>query len=56
MLQVGERAPDLEGTLADGSRIRLSDILARHDLVLYFFPKDFTPGCMREACSFRDHH
>jgi peroxiredoxin Q/BCP len=55
MLGVGERAPDFEGVLADGKRIRLEDVLARHHAVLYFYPKDFTPGCTREACSFRDH-
>lgn len=54
MPAVGDRAPDFVGTLADGTHIGLSDILRRHHLVLYFFPRDFTPGCTREACSFRD--
>lgn len=56
MLAVGERAPDFSGVLADGTPIRLRDMLKQHHVVLYFYPRDFTPGCTREACSFRDHH
>jgi peroxiredoxin Q/BCP len=55
VLQVGDRAPDFTGVLADGTPVRLKGILQRHHAVLYFFPKDFTPGCTREACAFRDH-
>lgn len=55
MLKVGDRAPDFTGPLADGKKISLKEILSRHHAVLYFFPKDFTPGCTKEACSFRDH-
>jgi peroxiredoxin Q/BCP len=55
MLSVGDRAPDCTGVLADGTKIRLSEMLAQHHVVLYFYPKDFTPGCTKEACSFRDH-
>ena len=52
-LQVGKRAPAL--TLQDGSgrTVRLSDFRGRR-VVLYFYPKDDTPGCTKEACSFRD--
>ena len=55
MIAAGERAPDFTGTLADGRQLRLRDFQGRRHVVLYFFPKDFTPGCTREACSFRDH-
>lgn len=55
MPNVGDRAPDFTGTLADGRSIGLTDILKRHHLVLYFYPRDFTPGCTMEACAFRDH-
>lgn len=55
MLRPGTRAPDFEGVLDDGSHFRLSDALARQIVVLYFYPKDFTGGCTREACSFRDN-
>lgn len=54
MVAVGERAPDVSGTMADGKPLRLKDFQGRRNLVLYFFPKDFTPGCTKEACSFRD--
>jgi peroxiredoxin Q/BCP len=52
-LPVGTRIPDVEGELPDGSVWRSADTRGK-PLVLYFYPKDFTPGCTREACSFRD--
>jgi peroxiredoxin Q/BCP len=55
MVTVGEKAPEFEGKLGDGKQFRLKDYQGRRHLVLYFFPKDFTPGCTKEACSFRDH-
>ena len=55
MLQVGARAPEFEGTLDDGSTFRLTEALVRGPVVLYFYPKDFTMGCTREACGFRDN-
>ena len=54
MIAKGERAPEFEGTLADGKQLRLRDFRGRRHIILYFFPKDFTPGCTKEACSFRD--
>ncbi|GAC1417582.1 MAG: peroxiredoxin [Candidatus Velthaea sp.] len=54
MIASGDRAPDFDLTLADGSRASLRDFLARGPLVMYFYPKDDTPGCTAEACSFRD--
>ena len=52
-LEVGTKAPEVSGTLADGSHWSTSDARGK-TLVLYFYPKDFTPGCTLEACSFRD--
>ena len=51
MLQIGQKAPDF--TLADqnGKETRLSDFLGK-TVVLYFYPKDNTPGCTRQACAF----
>jgi thioredoxin-dependent peroxiredoxin len=54
MLAPGDVAPDFTGTVADGGQLRLRDFRGRRHVILYFFPKDFTPGCTREACSFRD--
>jgi peroxiredoxin Q/BCP len=55
MINQGERAPDFVGTTADGKRIGLADFRDKKPLVLYFYPKDNTPTCTKEACSFRDH-
>lgn len=54
MLSPGDQAPDFHGTLADGRQLRLRDFRGRRHVILYFFPRDFTPGCTREACGFRD--
>lgn len=55
MLKEGSPAPLFEATLHTGELFRLTDIRNRYNLVLYFYPKDFTYNCTREACSFRDH-
>jgi thioredoxin-dependent peroxiredoxin len=54
MLSVGDRAPDFSGTDQHGTEISLGSLLARGKLVLYFYPKDFTPVCTAQACTFRD--
>ena len=54
MVRAGEKAPEFSGRLGDGSELHLRDFQGRRNVVLYFFPKDFTPGCTKEACSFRD--
>ena len=53
--QPGERAPDVTLTGETGP-VRLADLLGERALVLYFYPKDETPGCTAEACSFRDQY
>jgi peroxiredoxin Q/BCP len=52
-IEPGQRAPAFTLTADDGSKVRLSAFLGR-PVVLYFYPKDDTPGCTREACAFRD--
>jgi peroxiredoxin Q/BCP len=54
-VKVGERAPDFTLPDADGKTVRLADFAGR-PVVLYFYPKDDTPGCTKEACSFRDQY
>ena len=44
MLAPGDAAPDFTGTVAGGGQLRLRDFRGRRHLILYFFPKDFTPG------------
>lgn len=53
MLNVGDKAPDFLGFDENGNEIRVSDYKGRR-LVVYFYPKDSTPGCTAEACSLRD--
>ncbi len=48
-------APDFSGLTTDGSRVRLRDYRGKK-LVLYFYPRDDTPGCTAQACSLRDHN
>ena len=53
MLKIGDKAPDLLGVDELGKEQRVSDYSGRR-LVVYFYPKDSTPGCTAEACSLRD--
>jgi peroxiredoxin Q/BCP len=53
MLRAGDRAPDFNLTTGDGDSIHLADLKGK-PVVLYFYPRDNTPGCTIEACSFRD--
>jgi thioredoxin-dependent peroxiredoxin len=53
---VGDVAPDFTLPSQSGEQITLSDVLRRGPVVLYFYPKDETPGCTAEACSFRDSY
>ena len=53
-MNIGDTMPDLLGTDADNNEIRLSDFPGKK-IILYFYPKDNTPGCTAEACSMRDN-
>ena len=53
MLKEGDKAPDFTAKDQDGREVKLSDFSGKR-VVLYFYPKDDTPGCTKEACSFRD--
>ena len=55
MLSIGTQAPLFEGIDENGKTIRLTDFLGKK-LVLYFYPKDDTPGCTAEACDLRDNY
>jgi thioredoxin-dependent peroxiredoxin len=52
---VGQFAPELELPSIEGETVKLADFKGKH-VVLYFYPKDMTPGCTTEACDFRDYH
>jgi thioredoxin-dependent peroxiredoxin len=53
MLEPGTKAPTFTLTDATGQRVSLKDFAGR-DVILYFYPRDDTPGCTKEACGFRD--
>ena len=55
-LKVGDPAPDFTLPDRNGRQIRLSDYRGKKPVVLYFYPKDDTPGCTKEACTFRDQY
>ncbi len=55
MLKVGDRAPEFTAATDAGMPVSLKDFRGKK-IVLYFYPKDDTPGCTREACNFRDNH
>lgn len=54
-IEVGQQVPDIELLGDNGEKVKLSDFKGKH-IVLYFYPKDMTPGCTTEACDFRDRH
>ena len=51
-LRVGQKAPDFDVTSSWGKRLRLADFAGKKNLVLYFYPGDFTPVCTKETCGF----
>jgi thioredoxin-dependent peroxiredoxin len=52
--KAGDAAPKFEGTATDGKAIKLADFAGKKAVLLYFYPKDNTPGCTKEACTLRD--
>src|SRR4029077_8086832 len=55
MLKIGERAPELTGQTSDGRQLTLSSLRGKK-VVVYFYPKSFTPGCTAETKNFRDNY
>jgi peroxiredoxin Q/BCP len=53
-LRVGEKAPDFDVVASNGTRLKLGDLVGKKNVVLYFYPGDFTPICTKETCGFRD--
>ncbi len=56
MPNIGDLAPDFILNNSQGVAVRLSELMSDKPVVLYFYPKDDTPGCTMEACSFRDQY
>ncbi|MCF8461868.1 MAG: peroxiredoxin [Flavobacteriales bacterium] len=55
-VSVGDMAPDFELKDKDGNVVKLSSFRGKKSVVVYFYPKDETPGCTAQACSFRDSY
>lgn len=55
-LKIGNKVPNFKLYNQDGELINMSDYIGVKALVLYFYPKNFTPGCTAQACSFRDQY
>jgi peroxiredoxin Q/BCP len=55
-VKVGDKAPDFTLPSQMGDKVKLSEYLGKKNVVLYFYPKDESPGCTKEACSFRDNY
>lgn len=55
-IETGSKVKNQSVVLEDGSKKKLKELLGKKGMVLYFYPRDNTPGCTKEACSFRDHN
>ena len=55
-LQVGDKVPEFNLPDQNGEIFNVADYLGKNPMVIYFYPKDDTPGCTKEACSFRDSY
>ena len=55
-VKVGDKAPDFTLPSQMGDNVTLSEFIGKKNVVLYFYPKDETPGCTTEACTFRDNY
>ena len=55
-VKVGEKAPDFSLPNQDGEVVSLSNTYKKNNVVLFFYPKDFSPGCTIQACHFRDNY
>lgn len=55
MINIGEKVPDFESVDQDGNNVSLSNYLGKK-IIIYFYPKDNTPGCTKQACNLRDNY
>ena len=53
-IKEGNKAPDFTARDQNGKKVKLSSFKGKKNIVLYFYPKDMTPGCTTQACDFRD--
>ncbi|CCI02356.1 MAG: peroxiredoxin [Microcystis aeruginosa PMC 728.11] len=55
-IKVGDRVPDFSLPSQTGTTVNIRDLIGKKSLVIYFYPKDDTPGCTAESCAFRDSY
>ncbi len=55
-LKIGDRIPDFSLKDQHGEPFHMKDLIGKKPVVIFFYPKDFTPGCTKEVCSFRDSY
>jgi len=55
-LEIGDKVPSFSATKDNGEEFHSDEILGAQAVVIYFYPKNFTPGCIKEACDFRDSY
>lgn len=55
-ITVGDKAPDFRLQASNGEEVSITDFIGEKHIVLYFYPRDMTPGCTTQACDFRDYH
>lgn len=56
MLQINDTVPDFRAETSDGATIQLSDYREKKNVILFFYPKAFSPACTKQACQFRDDY
>ena len=54
-LKIGDKIPSFTLLNQEGKEVKSAELVGKANLVIYFYPKDYTPGCTKEACSFRDN-
>ena len=56
MIKKGDHCPIFEAINQHGDLFKIKDLIGKKNAVVFFYPKDFTPGCTKQVCSFRDHY
>lgn len=56
MIKPGDDCPVFEAINQHGDLFKIKDLIGKKNAVVFFYPKDFTPGCTKQVCSFRDHY
>lgn len=55
-LKIGDKVPEFTLSDGEGNKVNIADFIGKKPLVIYFYPKDDTPGCTKESCAFRDQY